>query len=142
MVIAVDFDGTCVTHEFPEVGKDIGAVPVLKALVEKGHQIILCTMRSHPDKDNQGKTLSEEVVPNDTLQDAIDWFKENNIPLLGVNENPTQKRWTSSPKIFANIYIDDAALGIPLRYGKDGALSRPYVDWNRVRLLLKIKGIL
>ena len=142
MVIAVDFDGTCVTHEFPEVGKDIGAVPVLKALVEKGHQIILCTMRSHPDKDNQGKTLSGEVVPNDTLQDAIDWFKENNIPLLGVNENPTQKRWTSSPKIFANIYIDDAALGIPLRYGKDGALSRPYVDWNRVRLLLKIKGIL
>lgn len=34
MVIAVDFDGTCVTHEFPKVGKDIGAVPVLKELVE------------------------------------------------------------------------------------------------------------
>lgn len=39
MIIAVDFDGTCVTHEFPEVGKDIGAVPVLKELVEKGMQI-------------------------------------------------------------------------------------------------------
>lgn len=45
MVITVDFDGTCVTHEFPKVGHDIGAVPVLKQLVEKGHHIILRTMR-------------------------------------------------------------------------------------------------
>jgi len=77
MIIAVDFDGTCVTHEFPEVGKDIGAVPVLKELVKKGHKIILYTMRSHPDKNNQNKTLSRGIISNDTLQDAIDWFKEN-----------------------------------------------------------------
>lgn len=25
MTIAVDFDGTCVTHDFPKVGKNIGA---------------------------------------------------------------------------------------------------------------------
>ena len=93
MIIAVDFDGTCVTHEFPEVGRDIGAVPVLKGLVEKGHKIILYTMRSHPDKNNQGKTLSG-IVSNDTLQDAIDWFKKNGIPLWGINENPKQKEWT------------------------------------------------
>lgn len=43
MIIAVDFDGTCVIHEFPKVGKDIGAVPVLKKLIEKGHKIILYT---------------------------------------------------------------------------------------------------
>lgn len=54
MIIAVDFDGTCVAHEFPKVGKDIGAAPILKKLVEKGHKIILYTMRSHPDKNNQG----------------------------------------------------------------------------------------
>ena len=46
MIIAIDFDGTCVTHEFPKVGKDINAVPVLKALVENGHQLVLFTMRS------------------------------------------------------------------------------------------------
>lgn len=142
MIIAVDFDGTCVTHEFPEVGKDIGAVPVLRELVEKGHKIILYTMRSHPDKNNQNKTLSGGIISNDTLQDAIDWFKENEIPLWGINENPKQKEWTSSPKIHANIYIDDAALGTPLRYAKDAGLYRPYVDWNRMRTLLKIKGVL
>ena len=47
-------------------------------------------MRSHPDENNQGKTLSGEVVSNDTLQDAINWFKENGIPLWGINENPKQ----------------------------------------------------
>ena len=142
MIIAVDFDGTCVTHEFPEVGKDIGAVPVLKELVKKGHKIILYTMRGHPDKNNQNKTLSGGIISNDTLQDAIDWFKENEIPLWGINENPKQKEWTSSLKIHANIYIDDAALGTPLIYAKDGGLYRPYVDWNRMRTLLKIKGVL
>ncbi len=74
------------------------------------------------------KQLGGEVVSNDTLQDAINWFKENGIPLWGINENPKQKEWTSSPKIFANIYIDDAALGTPLKYDEDGALSRPYVE--------------
>ena len=39
MIIAVDFDGTCVAHEFPKVGKDIGAAPILKKLVEKGHRL-------------------------------------------------------------------------------------------------------
>lgn len=31
MIIAVDFDGTCVTHEYPKVGREIGAVGVLKS---------------------------------------------------------------------------------------------------------------
>ena len=99
-------------------------------------------MRSHPDKHNQGKTLSGEIVPDDTLQDAIDWFKKNGISLWGINENPKQKEWTSSPKVYANIYIDDAALGTPLKYDEDDTSSRPYVDWNRMKILLKIKGVL
>jgi len=39
MEICIDFDGTCVTHEFPKVGKDIGAVPVLKKLVTQTNTI-------------------------------------------------------------------------------------------------------
>lgn len=49
MYIAVDFDGTCVTHEYPKVGKDIGAVPVLKKLTNSGHQLILHTMRCNKE---------------------------------------------------------------------------------------------
>lgn len=143
MVIAVDFDGTCVTHEFPKVGKDIGAVPVLKELVKKGHKIILYTMRSHPDDNNHGKTLNNEVITNDPLQDAIDWFKENNIPLYGVNENPSQKNWTSSPKVYADIYIDDSAYGAPLvAYNSNFYPYRPYINWEVIRINFKNIGII
>ena len=35
MIIAVDFDGTCVKHRYPMVGEDVdGAVSVLKELVK------------------------------------------------------------------------------------------------------------
>ena len=140
MIIAVDFDGTCVTHEFPNVGKDIGAVPVLKRLVEKGHHIILHTMRSHGNGEVGNFDKNGNPIERDALQDAIDWFEKNGIPLLGVNENPTQKRWTSSPKIFAHIYIYDAALGVPLK--SDPQLSdRPYVNWKEIMNWLVINGI-
>ncbi|MBR2248345.1 MAG: hypothetical protein IJ880_15205 [Bacilli bacterium] len=124
MVIAIDFDGTCVTHEYPKVGKDIGAVPVLKKLREKGHLLILHTMRFE-----------------ETERDAINWFIANDILLYGVNRNKTQWRWSKSPKIYANLYIDDAALGCPLK--TDPELSdRPFVDWEAVEKLLIEKGIL
>lgn len=74
------------------------------------------------------------------MQDAIDWFKKHDIPLFGVNENPTQKDWTSSPKPYAHIYIDDAALGVPLKH--DSLSERPYVDWDIVKCYLHVKNIL
>lgn len=140
MIIAVDFDGTCVTHEFPYVGKEIGAAEVLKELTDKGHKIILFTMRSHPNEINQNRTINEDIINNDALQDAIDWFKKHDIPLFGVNENPTQKDWSSSPKPYAHIYIDDAALGVPLK--KDSLSEKPYVDWGIVKYHLHAKNIL
>lgn len=126
MIIAVDFDGTCVMHDYPKIGKDIGAVPVLKQLIGKGHKLILWTMRS-------GKELEE----------AVAWFKEKEIPLYGINENPTQKIWTSSPKVHADLYIDDAALGAPLVKAMFGhKLIAQYIDWNRVEKLLKDDAVL
>ena len=123
MYIAVDFDGTCVTHDYPRIGKEIGAPKVLKRLVEAGHKLILNTMRS-------GKEL----------QDAIHWFNKNGIELYGVNENPTQKHWTTSPKVYAHMYIDDAAFGCPLRNVPDFS-DRPFVDWDSIYRQLIRMGI-
>lgn len=123
LVIAIDFDGTCVTHEYPYMGSDIGAVPVLKELADAGYHLVLNTMRS-------GKTEKE----------AVKWFKENDIPLYGVNCNPDQKSWTKSPKVFADLYIDDSALGTPLTSSPSS--TRPYVDWVRVREWLVAEGYL
>lgn len=69
------------------------------------------------------------------LSEAVQWFTDNDIPLFGINENPEQHTWTLSPKPYCHIYIDDAALGCPLRY--DINLSnRGFVNWNRVESLL------
>jgi hypothetical protein len=114
MYIAVDFDGTCVTHDYPRVGKDIGAVPVLKKLTDSGHLLILNTMRSGRE-----------------LDDAVQWFIDNDIPLYGVNESPTQKSWTASPKVYANLYIDDAAHGCPLKMDRTVS-NRPFVNWDYI----------
>lgn len=121
MFIAVDFDGTCVTHEYPFIGKKIGAAPVLRELAKK-HDIILYTMRD-----------------GEKLQDAVDWFKQNGIPLYAVNENPSQKVWTDSPKVFAHLYIDDAALGT-LTHTTEGYSDRDFVDWYRVVMHLASAG--
>ena len=124
MYIAVDFDGTCVTHEYPSVGKDIGAVPVLKKLTAKGHKLILNTMRSGQE-----------------LEDAVEWFKNNEIPLFAANENPTQKSWTDSPKVYAHLYIDDAALGCPLKMDSTVSVGL-FVDWQQVEEYLKARHII
>ena len=139
MEINLDFDGTCVTHEFPKVGKDIGAVPILKELVANGHNIILFTMRSDV---TEPYSKSPEIVTEsgNYLTDAVNWFKENDIPLYGIQTNPTQHTWTTSPKSYAQIMIDDSALGCPLEFPDDG--SRPYVKWDLVRQLLVLMRVL
>lgn len=133
MTIAIDFDGTCVTHSFPEIGKDIGAVPVLKRLVANGHKLILWTMRA----DGQQEQVVDgcQMHAGGFLTQAVKWFESNDIPLYGIQRNPTQDEWTESPKAYAQLYIDDAALGCPLKF--DYKLSeRPFVDWQRVEKML------
>lgn len=118
--IAVDFDGTCVEHEFPRLGADVpNAVDALKYLVSNGARIILYTMRSGED-----------------LDEAVGWFQKRDIPLYGIQTNPHQSKWTDSPKCDARFCIDDRNIGTPLIYpqssGWSHELRRPYVDWEKV----------
>ena len=66
-LIAVDFDGTVVTHAYPEIGDDAGAVAVLKELTDNGCRLILYTMRS-------GALLDK----------AVKWFRDREIPLYAI----------------------------------------------------------
>jgi hypothetical protein len=140
MYIGVDFDGTCTTHDFPKVGKDIGAVPVLKKLIDNGHHLILFTMRSDK-KEVLSKDYNIHSKSKPYLTKALNWFKENNIELFGIQTNPTQHSWTDSPKAYCNLYIDDASLGCPLIIDKKLS-DKPFVDWNQVEKLLMEKGII
>jgi hypothetical protein len=140
MDIAIDFDGTCTTHEFPQIGRDIGAQPVLRRLVRRGHKLILFTMRS--DRPSNGATGDDSIkdVVGNFLTDAVDWFIKNEIPLYAVQQNPTQHKWTTSPKCYAQLYIDDAALGCPTKLDLNISL-RPFVDWSKVEDLLTDLGL-
>ncbi len=123
-IIAVDFDGTCVTHEYPIIGTELHlCVETLQQLNKEGVYLVLWTMRS-----------------GEELEQAVEWFEEREIELFGVNENPEQKEWTDSPKAYAQLYIDDASLGCPTRQMPQ--VSRPFVDWEGVQNVLIQKGFL
>ena len=112
-VIAIDFDGTLVDHVYPKIGDPVpGALEWCRYLQGVGANLILHTVRS-------GRELDE----------AVEFCRHNGLGLFGVNENPEQAAWSTSRKIYAHLYIDDAALGCPLlpciRRG-----GRPCVDWR------------
>lgn len=124
MKISIDFDGTVVEHRYPDVGPDVPhAAEVLRELATVGHKLILFTMRDEEE-----------------LETAVQWFEKNNIPLFGVNTDPEQKSWTSSPKAYAELNIDDRDICCPLVYPPSG--ERPYVDWKAVAAELRNRGIL
>jgi len=121
MIICVDFDGTIVDHCYPEIGKPVPyALESIKFLIENNHKIILFTMRS-------GNTLNE----------AVKYLLDNGIELFGINENPEQHTWTESRKVYANMYIDDAAVGCPLI--KPNKFNRECVNWDSIiKLIYKV----
>lgn len=118
-IVAVDFDGTIVDHRYPDIGSPVPmACECLRDLVKAGWRVILWTMRS-------GSQLDE----------AVAYLRSHGVTLWGVNENPDQKGWTESPKVYANYYVDDAAVGCPL--ARIDGFSRLAVDWRVVGPALK-----
>lgn len=124
MYICVDFDGTMVDHRYPEIGQPVpGAIEWLKRLQRHGAKLILFTMRANSPGDGN------------LLQNAVHYFEKNGIALYGVNRNPDQDSWTSSPKAYGDVYIDDSAFGCPLIQLK--GFANPCVDWKKVGPLLE-----
>lgn len=123
-IIAVDFDGTIVMHKYPDIGREVpDAVRVLKRLKEAEYLLILWTMRS-----------------GDKLQEAVDYCASKGISFWGINRNPLQSSWTDSPKAYAPLYIDDAAVGCPTLY--DNGTQRAYVNWREIEAILTRIGVL
>ncbi len=97
MRIAVDFDGTIVEHQYPDIGKELlFAFETLKELQKQDHQLILWTYRS-------GKELEE----------AMEFCRERGVEFYAANKNYPEEQWDpdSPRKIQADVYIDDRNLG-------------------------------
>jgi hydroxymethylpyrimidine pyrophosphatase-like HAD family hydrolase len=112
-VIAVDFDGTVVEHEYPRIGKEmLFAFATLKALQKKGHKLILWTFRD-------GKYLDE----------AVEFCRQNGIEFYAINKNYPEEQYdlSMSRKINADIFIDDRNVG-------------GFPGWDRVWQMLHPEG--
>jgi hydroxymethylpyrimidine pyrophosphatase-like HAD family hydrolase len=110
-IIAVDFDGTIVEHDYPRIGKEmLFAFSTLKALQAKGHKLILWTFR-------EGETLDE----------AVDYCKNNGIEFYAVNKSYPEEQFDSSisRKINADIFIDDRNVGGFLGWSKIWQILHP-----------------
>jgi hypothetical protein len=95
--IAVDFDGTIVEHEYPEIGKEkLFAFLTLKELNKRGARLILWTFRT-------GKELDE----------AVEFCLKNGVEFYAVNKNYPEEvmNETVGRKIDADIFIDDKNIG-------------------------------
>lgn len=117
--IAIDFDGTIVTHEYPQCGELVpGAKTTIQILQENGHKPFLWTMRSWNPKNKF------------VLEEAVAFCENNGITFTHINASPQQ--FSNSKKQYASLYIDDAAAGCPLCDWKGHVVC----DWERVAQIL------
>ncbi len=95
--IAVDFDGTIVEHQYPEIGKEkLFAFETLREMQKRGFKLILWTVRS-----------------GEKLDEAVEFCRKKGIEFYAVNKNYPEEVIDDdfARKIEADIYIDDRNVG-------------------------------
>ena len=135
MIIAVDFDGTVVEHKYPSIGKEKPfACETLRQLAADGHKLVLWTVRS-------GALLDE----------ALEWCSQRGVTWYAVNSSYPQGSLfagskSASPKIEADVYLDDHNLGGLPDWGEiyqqisDKAAARHSRRRHRPRWLKRLIG--
>jgi haloacid dehalogenase-like hydrolase len=92
MRIVVDFDGTIVEHEFPEIGSlKTGVIEALSAFRREGHEIVISSGRN---SISMNKKFQKEM---------IEFLDEKKVPYDFIDDG-------KSGKIIADFYIDDRAI--------------------------------
>lgn len=98
MIIAVDFDGTIVEHEYPQIGREIPfAIDTLKQLQKEHHRLILWSVR-------EGHLLEE----------AVQFCRERGLEFYAANKDFPEETIGGegySRKLKADLFIDDRNLG-------------------------------
>lgn len=113
MILAIDFDGTIVDEDYPNIGKlKPNVVNIINKLYDLGDYIIIWTNRKDADLKSALEFLDKVGIKYHIANDNIKDVKLNFIPY---------------PKIYADIFIDDRGiLGIPN-------------DWNTIYNIIQSK---
>ena len=120
MRIAVDFDGTIVTHEYPQIGKErTFATDTLKHLIQDGHKLVLWTVRE-----------------GDLLDEAVNWCKERGVEFYAINRDyPEEERETNnhfSRKLKVDLWIDDRNIGGIPDWGTIYRMIKENLTWEDI----------
>ena len=99
MLIAVDFDGTIVTHKYPKIGDEIPfAIDTLKMLRQDGHRLILWSVR-------EGELLDE----------AVEYCRQRGLEFYAINRDYPEETTDNNPhfsrKLKVDVFIDDRNIG-------------------------------
>ena len=118
MIIAVDFDGTIVTHEYPKIGREIPfAIETLKMLINDHHRLILWSVR-------EGHLLDE----------AVEWCRERGVEFWAVNRDFPEENPKTIPhysrKLKADMFIDDRNIGGLPDWGEIYRMIKNKETWN------------
>src|SRR5690606_27227965 len=117
MMFAIDFDGTIVEEAYPDIGAlKPHARRVIQRIHREGGRIAIWTARNKTFDDVVKKFLISNGIPFDVYNDH---FPENKVKY-------NWKKETSSPKMFADMYIDDRGFGIKDRK----------IDWLEIEAYL------
>tara|TARA_B100000809_G_scaffold193813_1_gene192849 strand:- start:927 stop:1328 length:402 start_codon:yes stop_codon:yes gene_type:complete len=103
-IIAIDFDGTIATDNYPKIGPpQLFAFDTMQRLQRQGHRLILWTVRT-------GKQLDEAVL----------FCKKNGIEFYAINKNYPEEILDNrtARKINADVFIDDRNVGGFIGWGK------------------------
>jgi len=128
--IAVDFDGTIVEHEYPDIGKEmLFAFETLKELQKHGALLILWTFRAGYE-----------------LEQAVEFCRNKGIEFYAVNKSYPEEVFdeTISRKINADIFIDDRNVGGFPGWGRIWQLISGYdeIELETARRLNRRRSIL
>lgn len=112
-ILAVDFDGTIVENKFPFIGELLpNAKEVINRFVEDyGCDVIVWTCRT-------GKSLEE----------TRSFLDKAGVKYSKINENSERVPFTTSNKIYADLYIDDKAIFSEIDWLKIDSFVKNFFD--------------
>ena len=118
MLIAVDFDGTIVTHKYPAIGEELPfATDTLKMLRQDGHRLILWSVR-------EGRLLDE----------AVEWCRERGVEFYAINHDYPEETTDNNPhfsrKLKVDLFIDDRNLGGLPDWGTIYRMIKHHQKWD------------
>jgi hypothetical protein len=134
MDIYLDFDGTVVEHQYPEIGTfNVGSIEIIKKLQSAGHKIILNSRRANCNNGTLEKALI--MINQYYCLYLKDTNGNNDFEMMTITEyckrklHPMPFYWEQIKQV-NELFIDDKAFNIPL---KEAVKSfGMMVDWDEL----------